>query len=138
MVLLSSGCDTFVESHINHEPDTMLMPVLEDMVKNEDEDGKILRMVDLRSPQIDQLRQRCGPKYQIVSTYDSDNRQEGEVENGSREKVHIQTEVMRVNGVWAEVSAAYIYEGGFVSFRYKLRYKNGEWHILSCDFYAAT
>lgn len=142
VVLLSSGCGA-LSSQVNHDSDTMLMPVLEHMVKNADKAGKVLRIVDLRSPQIEQLRQRCGAKYQIVSVYDSGQIQQDGVKNGSQEKVHIRTEILRVNGIWAEASGAYIHKlsdgfGSFASFRYKLRYKNGEWHIVSFEFIAAS
>jgi predicted small secreted protein len=139
--VLAGGCNTppGVGKDTGAQQIAVMLPVLAHMVAEADKTGDLVRFVDLRSPEIERLKDLCGPRFQIHRA-DESERSTGilRLKGSNREGVHLVAEVMRVRGRGAEVSGAYVHVGSFASFRFKLRYTDGAWRISSCEFYGAS
>ena len=139
--LLLCGCHTqpTTGNQAGGSQTEITLLVLAHMVVEADKSGKFVRFVDLPSPEIDRLRERCGNRFQIRPVSDSDSSTGTLIlKTCGEEGVHLTVKVTRVNTREAEASGAYLQVGSFASFRYKLRYAHGAWRISSCEFYAAS
>jgi len=121
------------------EQSAVVLPVLADMVVKADNTGKLIRFVELHEPVIGKLRELCGPQFQIRS-FDEADRSTGTLclKGTNHEGVHLAVDIVRLRGQEAQVRGTYLHVGSFAFFDYNLRFAEGAWHVLSCEFVGAS
>lgn len=140
-VILACGCHAppAIEKNANTEQMSVMLPVLAHMVEGADKTGALVRFVDLRSPEIERLKELCGPRFQIYSADECESTAGILRLKGSNlEGVHLVVEVTRLRGGMAQASGTFVHVGSFAIFRYSLRQTDGAWRISSCEFCAAS
>jgi hypothetical protein len=109
------------------------------MVAEADKTGELVRFVDLRQPEIEKLRELCGPRFQIRSANDSESSTGVlRLKGTNQEGVHVTTEITRIRGRESEARGTYLHVGSFAFFRYQLKFTEGAWHVSSCEFEGAS
>jgi|ERR1035441_5896438 hypothetical protein len=139
--LVLCGCYAPVgaEMAAGGERSAIVLPVLADMIVGADKSGGLVRFVDLRPPEIDRLRELCGPRFQIRSVDESESSAGVlRLKGGNQVGVHITVEVTRIGGGEAQARGTYLHVGSFAFLGYKLRFTEGAWHIVSHEFIGAS
>jgi hypothetical protein len=98
-----------------------------------------VRFVNLTPPDLERLRTTCGSRFEI---FGADEAEESagvlRLRGTSREGVHLSSSVAKIHGLEAEASGSYVHPHSFSLFVYKLRFQDGRWSIISCEFSMAS
>jgi hypothetical protein len=140
LAILSCGCRAPVNDHADGSARKRIeLAVLGHLVANADQTASLVRFVDLAPADLEKFRTTCGDRFEIFNT-DMADRGGGilHLKDSSREGVHLVATVTEIRGRDAEAFGVYMHVGGFASFAYKLRYDEGGWKIVSCEFRAAS
>ncbi len=111
-----------------------MLAVLVDLVLHADEKGTLVRFVELSSADLDDLRDLCGPNFQIVHSDESEfSHGRLHLKNSSKEGVLLKAGVHAVRGNRAEAAGCYDSRSstGWVALEYELRKVSGTWRVLS-------
>jgi hypothetical protein len=115
--------------------------ILTYMVTNKPTDTSLVYFVELRPDSLEVLKKQCGSAFHIHGTNQLQRSSNGFVLRGtSAPGVLLYLRPVEVHGDTAQARGVYHYGTpiGMSDSRYKLRRKNGKWHVISCEFVCAS
>jgi hypothetical protein len=144
--VLASACRAPESGQAVHQPEghEAVMALLADMVTKADDTGALIRFVDLSPSDVQQLRKRCGGRYQVfpiemAEEYGDSPSNEGAPDRGLRLKgtqkdgVHIRTEVTRIRRSGADAVGSYQGRLCGSGWRFTLYRSEGVWRVTSSE-----
>ena len=144
VAVLTSGCRAPAGGRAVRQPDDReaVMALLADMVIKADDSGTLVRFVELSPAEAEQLRKRCGERYQVFSIEMAEEYRDRPADEGAagwgirlkgtqQDGVHIHAQITRIHQSRADAVGSYQGRLCGSGWQFKLRRSDGVWRVVS-------
>jgi hypothetical protein len=117
----------------------VILAVVTDMVIHAADDVTIPRCVELSPGQLQQLKERCGPRFRILSADEAEfGPNSFHLKRTREEAILVRASIISLDGGAADVGASYDELGSGSGFRYRLQRIGDRWRVIKVEFVSAS